>query len=119
MCAGLTDRLYLPLAEPAELLSEKPEPFIVLFKRGDLSVELFSPRGVDTPTATRAGRVYIGATGTGIFDSAGSACRSARRLLVRPGSGAHAFETVSADFKIWVIFPAEGRLRNGGAALRT
>jgi hypothetical protein len=32
----------------AERLGVEPEPSIVLFKRGDFSVELYAPRGTDT-----------------------------------------------------------------------
>lgn len=47
----LGDRLRVTLLmETAELLSGRPEPSSVLFKRGDLSVELFAPHG-STPSS--------------------------------------------------------------------
>ncbi|GLR91640.1 hypothetical protein [Bradyrhizobium iriomotense] len=48
MCPELDDRLRVTLMETTEILTGQPDLFTVLFRRGDLSVELFALRGIDT-----------------------------------------------------------------------
>ena len=50
------DHLRIALVEAAGHLATEPEPFIVLFERGDCSVELYAPRGADKQTTPRSGR---------------------------------------------------------------
>ncbi|APG14970.1 hypothetical protein BKD09_42290 [Bradyrhizobium japonicum] len=105
MCPESDDRLRVTLMEAAELLTGRPEPFTVLFRRGDLSVELFAPRGIDTQQPHEQDEIYIVAAGTGVFR------RGVDRVPFGPGDilfvparVPHAFETFSTDFKTWVIF---------------
>jgi len=48
MHTDLDDRLKIALPEASELLAKVPEPFAVLFKRGDLSVGTAARLGVVT-----------------------------------------------------------------------
>jgi len=105
MHTDLDDRLRIALPEAGELLAKVPEPFAVLFKRGDLSVELFAPHEVDTQQPHEQDEIYIVAAGSGVFR------RGADRVPFGPGdflfvpAGVpHAFETFSGDFQTWVIF---------------
>jgi len=67
MHIDLDDRLGITLPEAGELLAQLPEPFAVLFKRGDLSVELFAPHEVDTQQPHEQDEIYLVAAGTGTF----------------------------------------------------
>jgi len=105
MHAELDDDLRIALPDASEHLAGMPEAFIVLFKRGDLSVELFAPHDVDTQQPHEQDEIYIVAAGTGLFR------RGAERVPFGPGdflfvaAGVpHAFETFTDDFKTWVIF---------------
>jgi mannose-6-phosphate isomerase-like protein (cupin superfamily) len=97
--------LRIALQEAGEHLDKVPEAFIALFKRGDLSVELFAPLEVDTQQPHEQDEIYIVAAGTGVFR------RGADRVPFAPGDFLfvaagmpHAFETFTNDFKTWVIF---------------
>lgn len=76
----------------------------MLFRRADLSVELFAPRDVDTQQPHEQDEIYIVAAGSGTFR------RGAERVPFGPGEFLfvparvpHVFETFSADFKTWVV----------------
>lgn len=99
------DRTHLPLAAAAELLGAAPRPFVVLLQRGDMTAELFAPRGEDTQSPHAQDEIYVVASGRGVFR------RGAERvefgpgdMLFVPAGEPHRFEEFSADFQTWVIF---------------
>jgi mannose-6-phosphate isomerase-like protein (cupin superfamily) len=99
------DLLRIALTEAAERLVVNPEPFIVLFKRGDFSVELFAPGGTDRQRPHDQDEAYIVASGNGMF------CRGEERVPFRQGdflfvaAGVpHRFEEFTDDFQTWVLF---------------
>lgn len=105
MHAESSDRLRIALPEAGEHLAGVPEAFVVLFRRGDLSVELFAPHEVDTQQPHEQDEIYIVAAGSGVFR------RGGERVPFGPGdflfvaAGVpHAFETFTSDFRTWVIF---------------
>jgi mannose-6-phosphate isomerase-like protein (cupin superfamily) len=105
MPTGRDDLLRIALAEAAERLALEPEPFIALFKRGDFSVELYAPRGIDTQEPHDQDEAYIVAAGSGVFR------RAEERVPFEPGdvlfaaAGVHhGFEKFTDDFQTWVIF---------------
>jgi mannose-6-phosphate isomerase-like protein (cupin superfamily) len=105
MHAEKDDRLRIALSEAGEHLAHVPEPFVVLFSRGDFSVELFAPVGVDTQKPHEQDEAYIIASGTGVFR------RGEERVLFERGDFLfvaagipHAFEAFTDDFQTWVIF---------------
>jgi mannose-6-phosphate isomerase-like protein (cupin superfamily) len=117
MDAEMDDRLRIALQDAGRQLAELPEAFVVLFKRGDLSVELFAPHEVDTQQPHEQDEIYIVAAGTGVFR------RGAERVPFEPGDFlfvaagvSHAFEKFTDDFKTWVIFfgPKGGFGAKGG-----
>jgi mannose-6-phosphate isomerase-like protein (cupin superfamily) len=119
-CAMNSDQanpLHLAIAAEAERLARLPVPFAVLFERGDVSIELFAPRGVDTQLPHSRDEIYIVASGSGIFR------RGEERVRFSPGdflfvaAGVpHVFEQFSADFRTWVIFfGPEGGTKPSGA----
>ena len=80
-------------------------PFVELFRRGPLSVELFAPRGVDTQNPHAQDELYIVANGHGEF------VNGPRRhefgpgdVMFVPAGVAHRFENFSDDFLVWVVF---------------
>jgi mannose-6-phosphate isomerase-like protein (cupin superfamily) len=99
------DHLRIALTEAAGRLAKEAEPFIVLFERGDCSVELYAPRGSDKQQPHDQDEAYIVASGSGTF------CRGDERVLFRQGdflfaaAGVpHRFEDFTEDFQTWVIF---------------
>ena len=105
MSGEVGERLRIALQDAGEHLAQVPETFVELFKRGDLSVELFAPHEVDTQQPHEQDEIYIVAAGSGVFR------RGAERVPFGPGDFlfvpagvSHAFETFSDNFKTWVIF---------------
>jgi mannose-6-phosphate isomerase-like protein (cupin superfamily) len=99
------DPLRIALQDASAHLASVPETFVVLLKRGDLSVELFAPHQVDTQQPHEQDEIYIVASGSGVFR------RGAERVAFGPGDllfvaagVSHAFETFTDDFKTWVFF---------------
>ncbi len=99
------DPLKISLRDGTEQLSVLSEPFIVLFQRGDFSVELFAPHETDSQQPHQQDEVYIVASGSGVF------LRGEERVpfvqgdfLFVPAGVPHRFELFSKDFKTWVIF---------------
>ena len=105
------DLLRIALREAAERLVAEPKPFIVLFERGDFSVELFAPRGSDNQQPHDQDEAYIVASGSGMFR------RGEERVPFQQGdflfvaAGVpHRFEEFTDDFQTWVLFfgPKDG-----------
>ena len=61
------DPLKISLRDATEQLGALSDSFIVLFKRGDFSVELFAPQDVDTQQPHQQDEVYIVVSGSGLF----------------------------------------------------
>ena len=99
------DVLLISEADASIALSELPVPFSIMFARGDVSVELFAPRGVDTQLPHTRDELYIVSSGTGVFRRESQICEfKAGDLLFVPAHEEHRFERFSADFRTWVIF---------------
>jgi hypothetical protein len=100
-----SDLLHLCEASASALLPDLPVPFSVMFQRGDVSVELFAPRGVDTQKPHTRDELYIVSSGSGVFRRESQICEfKAGDLLFVPAHVEHYFESFSADFRTWVIF---------------
>lgn len=101
----MTDTLHIGEAAAAVRLAGLPEPFVVLFERGDVSVELYAPRGEDAQKPHSRDEIYIVAAGSGTFRRENDvvAFRAGDFLFVAAGVP-HRFETFSGDFRTWVIF---------------
>lgn len=99
------DTLRIDEAAAAARLAGLPEPFVVLFERGDVSVELYAPRGADRQTPHRRDEIYIVAAGSGVFRRGDETVpfRAGDLLFVAAGVP-HRFDTFSDDFRTWVIF---------------
>jgi mannose-6-phosphate isomerase-like protein (cupin superfamily) len=99
------DVLRISEAHAARLLTDLPVPFSVLFERGDVSVELFAPRGVDVQSPHTRDELYIVSRGSGVFRRGDQVCEfNSGDLLFVPAHVTHRFESFSADFRTWVIF---------------
>lgn len=110
----IADPLHLDEGAAALALASLPVPFAVLFERGDVSVELFAPRGVDTQTPHTRDELYIVSSGSGTFRRGDETCEfRAGDLLFVPAHVDHRFERFTDDFRTWVIFfGPEGGVRS-------
>ena len=99
------DPLKIDEQAEATKLASLPRPFVELFRRDDVSVELFAPQGHDTETPHDRDEIYIVSSGTGLFrrDRETVAFRAGDFLFV-PAGVEHRFERFSSDFRTWVIF---------------
>jgi mannose-6-phosphate isomerase-like protein (cupin superfamily) len=99
------DLLRIALTEAVERLVIEPEPFIVLFKRGDFSVELYAPHGTDTQQPHDQDEAYIVASGSGTFRR-GQECVPFQQgdFLFASAGVPHRFEEFTDDFQTWVLF---------------
>jgi mannose-6-phosphate isomerase-like protein (cupin superfamily) len=99
------DVLRIEEAAIARTLPDLPQPFAVLFERGELSVELFAPRIVDTQQPHERDELYIVSSGTGVFRRGDQTVEfRAGDLLFVPATVPHRFEHFSDDFRTWVVF---------------
>jgi mannose-6-phosphate isomerase-like protein (cupin superfamily) len=99
------DLIRIALTEAAERLIVEPEPFITLFKRGDLSVELYAPRGTDTQQPHDQDEAYIVASGSGTFRYGEERVPFQQGDFLFAAAGVpHRFEKFTTDFQTWVIF---------------
>nr|WP_298413273.1 cupin domain-containing protein [uncultured Halomonas sp.] len=96
---------FIDESEAAALLTSLPDPFAVLFERGDVSVELFSPRGVDTQTPHAQDEIYIISSGHGTFHLEDELFDFEQGdFFFVPAGAEHRFTEFSDDFRTWVIF---------------
>lgn len=99
------DHLRITLSEASDRLAGVPEPFVVLFRRGDVAVELFAPHGTDTQQPHEQDEVYLVTSGSGIFRRGEERVPFGRGdFLFVPAGVPHAFEQFTDDFQTWVIF---------------
>lgn len=101
----MTSGAAIALQDAFAQLANAGEPFVTLFERGTLSVELYAPRGIDAQTPHARDEVYVVARGSGMFlrdgERAPFACGDV--LFVAAGVE-HRFEDFGDDFAAWVIF---------------
>jgi mannose-6-phosphate isomerase-like protein (cupin superfamily) len=96
-----SDVLHVSEANASALLSELPVPFSNMFARGDVSVELFAPRGVDTQKPHTRDELYIVSSGSGVFRRENQTCEfKAGDLLFVPAHVDHRFERFSAASRL-------------------
>lgn len=80
-------------------------PFVTVFTRGDFSLELFAPRGIDTQQPHEQDEAYIVASGAGTFRRGEERAQFvAGDFLFVPAGMAHAFESFTEDFRTRVVF---------------
>jgi mannose-6-phosphate isomerase-like protein (cupin superfamily) len=99
------DILRIALSEAGERLIHEAEPFVVLFRRNEFSVELFAPRHIDSQTPHEQDEVYIVAAGSGVFRRGEERVPFERGDFLFVAAGVpHRFEEFTEDFQTWVIF---------------
>ncbi len=80
-------------------------PFIELFQKGDVSIELYAPKELDLQAPHQQDEVYFIISGTGIFNLEGERCPFVPNdLIYVPAGKEHRFENFTSDFKTWVVF---------------
>jgi mannose-6-phosphate isomerase-like protein (cupin superfamily) len=101
----LVETLKIGLEEAAERLGASVERFIVLFQRGDFSVELYAPHEVDMQQPHEQDEVYLVAEGSGTFLRGEERVTFVKGDFLFVAAGVvHRFEEFSKDFATWVIF---------------
>ena len=105
MTTPCDDLLKIDERSEAARLAGLPSPFVVLLERGEVSVEIFAPRGTDTQTPHDRDEIYIVSSGSGLFrrDREEVEFKTGDLLFVSAGVE-HRFERFSTDFRTWVIF---------------
>ncbi len=99
----------------AERVAEAAKPFLVLFERDELLIELFVPRDADIQGPHDRDEIYIVVSGHGTFRRGSELVRFAEGdVLFVAAHTPHRFETYSGDFKTWVIFFGAARPRPAG-----
>lgn len=100
---------------PAELLSRLPLPAnekwtegvwdVEPFKKGNVTLVFFAPRGTDHQTSHTEDEFYFIARGSGelVIDEIGHAFVTGDSFFV-PAGVAHHFENFTDDFATWAIF---------------
>ncbi len=89
----------------AARVAEAAKPFLALFERGDVTVELYIPRDTDRQQPHDRDELYVVASGYGTFRRGEELVRFAEGdVLFAAAHVPHRFETFSGDFKTWVIF---------------
>ncbi len=93
------------LEEVSGPLAESGRRFVELFRRGDVSVELYAPRGEDKQTPHQQDEIYIIATGSGTFERDGERVPFATGdVLFVAAHVPHRFVQFTPDFSTWVVF---------------
>ena len=79
--------------------------FTNAFKKGDLELEFFAPRGTDFQTPHEKDEFYIIVSGTAdlIKENETVKCRTGDAIFVGAGENHH-FKNISEGFSTWVIF---------------
>ncbi len=99
------DVLKIGLAEALGALSHHFEPFVTVFERRDVVVELFVPIGTDGQQAHARDEIYVIVLGEATFVRDGQrAFVSGGDILYVPAWAPHRFEAFSDDFQTWAIF---------------
>ena len=93
----------------AEALSLLPGPggrrFVSVFERGQLSVEIYAPRGRDPQTPHTRDEIYVVVAGEGFFINGETRRRfGPGDFLFVPAGVEHRFEDFTEDLAVWVIF---------------
>ncbi|HEV7621638.1 MAG TPA: cupin domain-containing protein [Flavisolibacter sp.] len=88
-----------------KLAKEGKDPFVVLIKNGDMSVEYYKPSDTDKQTAHKQDEVYVIASGSGKFLSGNNIIEFTNGdVLFVPAGMSHHFQDFTQDFATWVIF---------------
>lgn len=92
-----------------EGLSRLPGPtgerFVELFREGQVSIEIYAPRGIDPQEPHDQDEIYVVVAGTGSFLAGDSRQPfGPGDALFVPAGMSHRFENFSDDLVVWVIF---------------
>ena len=86
-------------------LSGHDKPFLTLFTRGTLEVEVYRPEKEDLQVTHQRDEIYVVIAGSGTFFCNGDRINfAAGDFLFVPAGIEHRFENFSDDFSTWVFF---------------
>jgi mannose-6-phosphate isomerase-like protein (cupin superfamily) len=95
-------------------------PFVDVFRRGTLSVEMYAPRGIDAQSPHTRDEIYVVLQGQGWFIN-GEARHpfTPGDVLFVPAGVEHRFVDFSDDLAVWVIFygPEGGEIPQNGTGV--
>jgi mannose-6-phosphate isomerase-like protein (cupin superfamily) len=112
----MDEPLKVAFSVASERLRVATAPFITLFERDDLSVELFAPVEADTQQPHDQDELYLVVSGSGTFRRETETTLFAAGDLLFVAAGVdHRFESFTADFTTWAIFfgPKGGVMPDG------
>lgn len=80
-------------------------PFTTAFRRRNITLEFFAPRGTDYQTPHEEDEFYFIVKGAGdlVIEGERFSCAVGDALFV-PAKAAHRFENFTEDFATWVVF---------------
>jgi len=96
---------HLTLEKAKAALAKESNPFVLLMKDREMSVEYFAPKDTDTQTPHEQDELYVIASGSSDFvrENEVVSCKTGDVLFV-PAAMVHRFQNFSDDFATWVIF---------------
>jgi mannose-6-phosphate isomerase-like protein (cupin superfamily) len=99
----MPDRLTVQLS--ITKLEGGDKPFVTLFRRGSLEVEIYKPERVDLQQPHTRDEIYVVISGSGFFVNGDSRRPfEAGEVLFVPAGTVHRFEEFSDEFLCWVFF---------------
>ncbi len=103
----MTDGFFLTASEAYSRLPQTADPlrFVELIKRKGVSIEYYSPQGVDVQTPHDRDEIYVIVAGKGIFMNGNAAQPfGVGDLLFVPANQNHRFVEFTPDLQAWVVF---------------
>lgn len=86
-------------------LGAETRPFIKAWKRGELEIELFEPREIDTQKPHERNEIYVVVKGRGHFTCGDETMPFQEGdVLFAPARTPHRFVDFTNDLSVWVIF---------------
>lgn len=96
---------WFSLALARSKLEADGSPFAELWRHGELSLEIYAPRGRDLQSPHARDELYVIVAGQGLFVNGRHRHPfQAGDVLFVPAGTPHRFEQFSEDFTTWVIF---------------
>lgn len=105
MVTGKAEGRHIPLAQARATPITPGDLSSLLLAHGTMTLEYYSPQGVDTQKPHSKDEIYIIASGSGLFHFGDerAAFEKGDAFFV-PAGMEHRFEEFSADFATWVVF---------------
>ncbi len=88
-----------------QLPTDTGSPFMEIFRKGNVSVEMYKPVKVDLQTPHTQDELYVIVSGSGMFQNGEEHYPfQANDLIFVPAFTEHRFYDFTEDFSTWVVF---------------